>query len=98
MANNENLKGQQIEALKENLFTIDWCLKYDKSKALSWTGDSKIGCLGIPATILLCSLIDTIGSVFCHTKTQIKIGKDNYKIQKASDHFYILNHCCPVKL
>jgi hypothetical protein len=41
----------------------------------------------------LCSLIDTIGSVFCKTNTEITIdGNVHNKIEKASDHFYILNH------
>lgn len=93
MAEYDKQKGQQIEALKENLFAIDWCLNYDKGIANEWTGDSKIGCLGIPAAILLFSLIDTIGSVFCATDTHISIdGVVDNKIQKASEHFYILNH------
>jgi hypothetical protein len=92
MAQYDKQSEQQFEALKENLFTIDWCLKYDKSTAVDWIGDSKLGCLGIPSAILLCSLIDTIGSVFRGTEMQVCIDGVNIKIETVSQHFYILNH------
>jgi len=83
---------QQIEALKENIYTINMCLNFDKSKEDDWDGNSKIGCLGIPSMILICSLIDTIGSVFRGSNMNFSIDGNNYKINTASDHFYILNH------
>lgn len=84
-------KEQRIEALIENLFAAKICLEYDKSNK-HWIGDSLEGCLGIPAAILLCSLIDTIGSEFRGSKYQISIDGQSYTIQTASDHFFILNH------
>lgn len=92
MANYLKLKDQQKEAFKENIFTINWCLTYDKSTEANWDGESKIGCLGVPAAILLFSLIDTIGSFYSGSETEIVIDSSKYKIAKASDHFYILNH------
>lgn len=84
-------KDFQIESLKENLFAAELCLKFDKSKE-EWSGGSKVGCLGIPAAILLCSLIDTIGSVFRNTEMEVFIDGKYKKIEKAYEHFCILNH------
>ena len=85
-------KNFLIESIKENLYTIDYCVNYDKSIAQDWIGESKLGCLGIPAFILICSLIDTIGSYFRNSQSLIQIDNVSYKIEKASDHFFILNH------
>lgn len=92
MAEYSNQIDLQIESLKENLYTIELCLGFNKQDSSNWTGNSKVGCLGVPATILLCSLIDTIGSVFRNTEMEFPIDGANYKIEKAADHFYILNH------
>ncbi len=92
MAEYSNQIDLQIESLKENLYTIELCLNFDKQESPNWTGNSKVGCLGVPATILLCSLIDTIGSVFRNSEMEFPIDGANYKIEKAAEHFYILNH------
>lgn len=92
MALYENHNKLTIESFKENLFVIEYCLNYDKAKESGWIGNSKEGCLGIPAIILLCTLIDTIGSYFRGAAYIISIDGVNHKIEFASDHFYILNH------
>ena len=92
MAVHPNYNKLTKESIKENLFIIDYCLNFDKAKNENWNGDSKEGCLGIPGFILLCTLIDTIGSYFRGSKYIIKIDGVNHPIETASEHFYILNH------
>jgi len=72
-----------VASLKENLLAIDYCLSYKKSDN---------GCLGIPAMILMCSVIDTIGSYYRGSDYNFIIDNVSAKIEKASDHFYVLNH------
>lgn len=83
-------KQQQEEALKENLYTIEYCLNYKKTLSADWNNPD--GCLGYPAFILICSIIDTIGSFFRGTETEIVVNSEKRKIKTASDHFLILNH------
>ena len=92
MAKYENHNKLTIESLKENLFAIDFCLTFDKAKESNWIGESKEGCLGIPAFNLLCTSIDTIGSYFRDAEYIIYIEDESHKIKSASDHFFILNH------
>jgi len=77
-----------IASLKENLIAIKYCLSYDKSSI----NQTEHGCLGIPATILMCSIIDTIGSYYRGSESIIQIDDADYKIKCAEEHFYILNH------
>lgn len=90
MAIYSNPKHQQIDALKENLIAVNFCLTYEKFNNNDWGEDR--GCLGIPALILLCSIIDTIGSFFRGGELEIGFEDRNRKIEKAKHHFYILNH------
>jgi hypothetical protein len=92
MAVHPNYIKLTIESIKENLFIVDYCLNFDKAKNENWNGESKVGCLGIPALILICTLIDTIGSYFRGAAYNISIDGENHKIEFASDHFFILNH------
>ena len=82
---------QQIEALKENIKVINYCLHYNKNNEQVHT-DYTVPCLGYPAAILLCSVIDTIGSFFRGSENTIQVGAETKKIETASDHFMILNH------
>ncbi len=74
-------------ALKENITAIEYCINFDKS---NWV-QPEDGCLGFPALILLCSVIDTIGSYFRKTKLEVQIKGESRKIVTAKEHFYILN-------
>lgn len=86
-----NQKEQLIEALIENIFTIEKCIEFNKETDASWEYGGK-GILGIPAFILICSVIDTIGSYFKNSSQEITIDNSELKIGKASEHFFILNH------
>jgi hypothetical protein len=92
MAVHTSFNKLTIESLKENIFIINYCLNFDKAKNKNWNGESKEGCLGVPALILICTLIDTIGSYFRGAEYIISIDEENHKIKFASDHFYVLNH------
>lgn len=86
--NNEQL----IEALNEDIYVIKHCLNFVKKDAGNPEWENDNGCLGIPATILLCSVIDTIGSFFRGSAYKIKIDENNYSINTVDEHFFILNH------
>lgn len=80
-----------IDSLNESLIAIEFCIKYDKIQSTNWlAGDS--GCMGIPAMILICSIIDTMGSYFRGSSTLISIDGTTHRIETAENHFYILNH------
>jgi hypothetical protein len=91
MAIKLNQKEQQIEALKENIQAIEFCLNFDKS--LNPIINPNIGgCLGYPAMILICSVFDTVGSFFRGANTELLVDGANKKIETVNDHFLILNH------
>lgn len=77
---------QIIEALKENAEIISYCLSTQNPSS------DNDGCYGYPAMILICSVIDTIGSFFSGAEMEIQVGAEKKKIEKNSDHFFILNH------
>ncbi len=91
MAEFSTQKQQQEEALRENLYAINYCLEFSKNDSLHF-GKNEKGCLGYPAFILLSSIIDTIGSFFRDTEAIIIVDSQPRFIEKASDHFLILNH------
>lgn len=91
MAIHQKLANQQIEALSENIKVIYFCLHYNKSNEQLQT-DFTVPCLGYPASILLFSIIDTMGSFFRGSDSVIQVGSEFKKIETASDHFIILNH------
>lgn len=91
MANWSTQKQQQEEALTENLYATKCCLDFNKKTSPDFN-DTKDGCLGYPAFILLASVIDTIGSFFRDTECKIIIDSEPEPIEKAAHHFYILNH------
>ncbi len=91
MAIHSNQKEQLIEALIENIYAIEQCILFDKEKKKDWEYGGS-GILGIPSLILLCSVIDTIGSYFRGSDQEITIDGSKLKIETASEHFLILNH------
>ena len=90
MAHHNDYKKMTIDSMKENILAIEYCLEFDKSKDKKWEKD-ELGCLGIPSFILMCSLIDTIGSYFRSSKIKINIDNKPRKIRKSLEHFFILN-------
>lgn len=91
MALTSDSKELLKDSLYESLFAVEYCIDFEKRGTEFW-GDTEEGCLGIPATILLCSLIDTIGSYFRGTAYHIQIDGINYKIETIDHHFFIFNH------
>ncbi|WP_341906372.1 hypothetical protein [Fluviicola taffensis] len=83
-------KQQQKEAILENMLAIKYCLDFNKNEDDLLNIDEG-GCLGYPAFILICSVIDTIGSFFSGGDLEIQIDGDKRKIEKAAEHFFILN-------
>lgn len=92
MAIHDNQEGQQREAILELLITIKYCLDFEKKGSDKFWNEE--GCLGYSAFILLCTVIDTIGSFYRGTDVEIPFGSEKRKIEenKAWQHFYILNH------
>lgn len=85
-----------IEALHESLEIASFSLKTHKRNNGTWLIPN--GVFGFPASILLFSIIDFIGSYF---KVEMKNddgieisfpNTDSRKILGTNDHFYILNH------
>ena len=91
MAIHQKQADQQIEAISENLKVVNYCLHYNKNDSQIHK-DFTVPCLGYPAAILLCSLIDTIGSFFRGSQSVIMVDSQPKTIETAFDHFLILNH------
>ena len=70
MAHHNDFKKMTIDSMKENILAIEYCLEFDKSKNEKWE-KREDGCLGVPSFILMCTLIDTIGSYFKESETLI---------------------------
>lgn len=88
MAQYKDYKQFTIETIKENLIALDFCFKYEKSEH----NNCGEGMLGMPALILLSSIIDTMGAYFRGTSLEVEVDGNKRKIQTASEHFLILNH------
>ncbi|QJD97711.1 hypothetical protein HH214_18440 [Mucilaginibacter robiniae] len=97
MAQINNYKESTITSIKETLIALDFCFGYDKSNNEKWeTTDA--GILGMPALILLSSIIDTMGAYFRGTNMEFEVDGEKRIIEKAAHHFYILNHTVLFKL
>lgn len=91
MAETSNYKRLTIETIKENLIAIQYCFDFNKQTSSEWDGN-ELGMLGMPALILLSSVIDTIGSYFLGCDMEIMVDDVARKIERVADHFLILNH------
>lgn len=84
-----------LESLDEFLHAAEYCIRYTKgSDAGKWLPPhSKSGVLGFPASSLMFSIVDVIGSY--HDGLKVNIGDEikaiSNKKGKAYTHFYILN-------
>ncbi|MFA0961014.1 hypothetical protein AB9P05_04360 [Roseivirga sp. BDSF3-8] len=90
MALHSSNKSLFIDSIIENITVIKHCINFKKEND-NWEYGGE-GILGVPAFILICSVIDAIGSYFRGTETTITFNEESYKIEKAGHHFYILNH------
>lgn len=84
-----------IESLDEQLYTVEFCLQYWKNDREMWPEPHSSGVLGMPAAILLFSIVDAIGGYFKGNRNimlKIPIDGKMQPIRGASyRHFYILN-------
>lgn len=92
MAIHENKIGLSKEAINEMLHTAKYCITYKKDDKALWGQNATGGILGFPATVILFSIIDCLGSYFANDpKFKVKIdGKDRI-IKSTAQHIYILN-------
>lgn len=93
MAIHQNIPSLLKESLKELIFVADYCINYKKENP-QWPNEQVDGCLGFPASILLFSIVDAIGSYYRKDEDFIITvdGDDNKRIENDSfQHFYILN-------
>jgi hypothetical protein len=91
MASHPNFRKLTKATLRENIKAIEYCIQFDKSIKENWE-EEDLGCLGMPAIILLCSVIDTMGSYFRGTSATIQVDGVPTSIETVSNHFLILNH------
>lgn len=80
------------ESLPESLKAAKYCIEYRKDNE-EWGKFNTGGCLGYPGTILLFSIVDSIGSYFRKCPTfKINInGKQTAINSEGYQHLFILN-------
>ncbi|MEK9179289.1 MAG: hypothetical protein AAB893_02370 [Patescibacteria group bacterium] len=92
MTIHENIPSLLKESLLELIFVAEYCVDYRKTNP-QWPKGQVSGCLGFPASILLFSIVDAIGSYYREDKDfRITVDGNNKRIRNDSfQHFYILN-------
>ena len=89
-------KSMLLESLDELLFAADYCLKYRKEDKDLWPHPHAIGgAVGIPAAIMLFTVVDSLGSYYRKNgKSPLIIPIDGISKSIETDgyhHFFILN-------
>jgi len=80
------------ESLVEMIHIADYSVKYKKTDTKKWGLNAGNGILGFPASVILFSAIDCIGSVFSENNNfKITIDGKQREIKSTSQHIYILN-------
>jgi hypothetical protein len=80
------------ESLVEMIHVAKYSLEYRKEDKTLWKEFSGDGILGFPASVILFSIIDCIGSIFRgNSKFKIPIDGKDKSITNATDHIFILN-------
>ena len=80
------------EGLREQIFAAKHHIEYRKLDSNLWNDIANGGILGYPATIILFSIIDAMGSVFSGNQDfKINVGGKETVIKKTNHHIYILN-------
>jgi len=92
MAIHESIPLLLKESLSELIFVADYCVNYRKENP-QWPKKQIGGCLGFPASILLFSIVDAIGSYYRDRADFIITvdGRDETIKNDGFHHFYILN-------
>ena len=79
------------EALNEVLEAVEQCILYRKKEHEQWADSSFPGCLGIPASILLFSIADAIGSYHRNNGFKVVIDGKLQAINNTAKHLYVFN-------
>ncbi len=77
-----SIKEMLKESLSEMIHVAEYCYETKKDNG---------GCYGYPCSILLFSVLDTIGSFYKGKDYSITIDGKDKKIKNTVQHFYILN-------
>lgn len=81
-----------MESLDELLFAVKYCVTYKKSDRKLWVEPHALGgILGFPATTLLFTIVDTIGSYCDNLEVEIDGKKRKIRPGDVKSHYYILN-------
>ena len=84
--------GLAKESINEMLHVAEYTVTYRKTDKTQWGDNATGGILGYPATVILFSIIDCLGSYFANDqKLSVIIDGKERKIKNASQHIYILN-------
>ncbi|HET9137595.1 MAG TPA: hypothetical protein VFO76_13250 [Candidatus Kapabacteria bacterium] len=81
-----NAEELMKNSLAENLEAANFCVNYNKATKPELWGNNNPGALGIPACILLMSIIDTIGAAY-RKAFDAKSDRANFDVLKVSDIF-----------
>jgi len=80
------------ESINEMLHVAEYAVTYKKTDKAKWGDNATGGILGYPATVVLFSIIDCLGSYFANNqKFTVSIDGKDRVIKNASQHIYILN-------
>jgi hypothetical protein len=92
MAIHRKKLGLAKESINEMLHVAEYTVTYRKTDKAKWGDNATGGILGYPATVILFSIIDCLGSYFANDpKFTVIIDKKERKIKNARQHIYILN-------
>jgi len=92
MAIHGNKIGLVKESLIEMLHLAEYAVTYRKTDKAIWGDNATGGILGFPATVVLFSIIDCLGSYFANNENfNVVIDGKSCFIRNASQHIYILN-------
>jgi hypothetical protein len=92
MAIHRKKLGLAKESISEMLHVAEYAVTYRKIDKAKWGDNATGGILGYPATVVLFSIIDCLGSYFAKNQEfTVVIDGNSRVIKNASQHIYILN-------
>lgn len=84
--------GVLFESLDELVYTVGHCINYKKTSHIIFPKNNTGGILGYPATMLMFSIFDCIGSYYEDDNTfNISIDGKEKLIKNTTQHIFILN-------
>ncbi|MBI3249050.1 MAG: hypothetical protein HYZ50_21310 [Deltaproteobacteria bacterium] len=80
------------ESIYEMLHVAEYAVTHRKTDKAQWGDNATGGILGYPATVILFSITDCLGSYFANDPNfTVNVDGKEWKIKQASQHIYILN-------